>query len=133
MIENTDGDWIQTYTGRIFYPFDPKPEDIDIEDIAHALSFTCRFGGHSKQYYSVAQHCVHVSMHSSKEHALWGLLHDADETYLTDVPKPIKPGLVGFKAIQESILKAVAERFDLCWPMPAEVKAVDCLPRPVEL
>ena len=30
------GDWLQTYTGKQFYPLDPQPEDIDIQDIAHA-------------------------------------------------------------------------------------------------
>lgn len=55
------GDWMQTFTGRQFWPMDPRPEDLDILDIAHALSLLCRFGGHCQRFYSVAEHSVHVS------------------------------------------------------------------------
>ncbi len=51
---NRKGEWIQTYTGKQFWPLDPRPEDIDIEDIAHALALTCRFNGHCDYFYSVA-------------------------------------------------------------------------------
>lgn len=52
------GDFICTYTGRKFYPLDPRPEDVCIEDIAHALALVNRFGGHTRVPYSVAQHSV---------------------------------------------------------------------------
>lgn len=55
------GDWMQTYTGRRFYPLDPRPDEIDPEDIAHALSLLCRYGGHVDRFYSVAEHCVLMS------------------------------------------------------------------------
>jgi uncharacterized protein len=84
------GDWIQTYTGKQFWPLSPLPEDIVIEDIAHALSMQCRFGGHVRTFYSVAQHSVHVSLLVEPQYALWGLLHDAAEAYLVDLPRPIK-------------------------------------------
>lgn len=66
------GDWIQTFTGRRFWPLDPRPEDVCIEDIAHALSLKCRFGGHCTRFYSVAEHSVHVSNYVPAEFALWG-------------------------------------------------------------
>jgi hypothetical protein len=65
------GDWIQTATGRPFWPIDPRPEDIDIEDIAHALSMLCRFGGHCLRFYSVAEHSVLLSQYVAPEHKLW--------------------------------------------------------------
>ena len=68
----------------------PNPDDIRIEDIAHALSNQCRFAGHAREFYSVAEHSVHVSQLCLPEHALWGLLHDASEAYLVDLPRPLK-------------------------------------------
>ena len=60
-------DWIQTYSGKKFYPLDPRPEDIDIRDIAHALSLNCRFNGHCRCFYSVAEHSVGVSSSQSPD------------------------------------------------------------------
>ena len=73
------GDWIQTYTGRQFWPLDPRVDEIHIEDIAHSLSMRCCYGGHLTDFYSVAEHSVLVSLHVPQEFALWGLLHDAAE------------------------------------------------------
>jgi len=56
------GDWIQVHSGRQFWPLDPRAEEIDIGDIAHALSLVCRFTGHVKEFYSVAQHSVLVAL-----------------------------------------------------------------------
>lgn len=88
-------DWILTYTGKKFYPMRPQIEDICIEDIAHALSNLCRFNGHCKEFYSVAQHSMMVSnqimeMSGDVQQQFAGLLHDASEAYLCDVPRPIK-------------------------------------------
>ena len=71
--------WIQTYTGKQYAYFECGPEQICIEDIARALSNLCRFTGHCKKFYSVAQHSVLVS-HRTKNPFL-GLMHDADEAY----------------------------------------------------
>lgn len=82
--------FIQTYTGRRFYPLDPNPDDVCIEDIAHALAMICRFNGHVREFYSVAEHSVHVSHLVPPEYALAGLLHDAAEAYIADVSRPVK-------------------------------------------
>lgn len=82
--------FILTHTGKQFYPMTPRPEDICIEDIAHALSMICRFTGHVNEFYSVAQHCVIASNLVPDAHALGALLHDASEAYLCDVAKPVK-------------------------------------------
>lgn len=123
-----EGDWIQTYTGRQFWPLDPRPEEIFIEDIAHALSMQCRFGGHVKAFYSVAQHSVEVSNVVLRTHGLWGLLHDASEAYLVDLPRPLKHfGDLGkwYKFAESALMVAIAERFGLQWPMPTEVEMAD--------
>lgn len=119
------GDWMQTYTGRAFYPFDPVPEEIDIEDIAHALSMLCRYGGHSNVFYSVAEHSVYVSTLLPQELKLVGLLHDATEAYLVDMPRPIKKGMPQYRDVEDRLWTAVARRFDLPEVLPQAVHDAD--------
>lgn len=123
------GNWIQTYTGRRFYILNPNPEDIQVEDVAHALSNLCRFTGHTNAFYSVAEHCVHVSKLVESRHALWGLLHDVTEAYIGDVSRPLKhaPGMGGYCAIESNIERAVLDRFriDLTPEMERDVKKAD--------
>lgn len=119
------GNWMQTASGIAFYPLDPREEEIVIDDIAHALSNQCRYAGHCKYFYSVAEHSVWVSHHVAPENALWGLLHDAAEAYLVDVPKPIKPFLGGYDEYEDKLLQTIAKHFQLPTEMPADVKRVD--------
>lgn len=119
------GDWMQTYSGKQFWPMDPRAEEIDIEDMAHALSMQCRYAGHCMRFYSVAEHCVHLSRRVSEENALWALLHDASEAYLVDVPRPVKPYLKGYRAAEDVVMSAICGRFDLPLVMPAEVGEYD--------
>lgn len=119
------GDWMQTFSGRQFWPLDPRPEDICIEDIAHALAMQCRFAGHCLRFYSVAEHSVLVAHHAEPVDALWALMHDAAEAYVTDVIRPIKPDLAGYKAIEARVMRAVCERYGLPLDMPAAVKEID--------
>lgn len=119
------GNWMQTYSGSQFWPLDPRPEEIEIEDIAHALSNTCRFAGHCERFYSVAEHSVYVSRMVPPHMRLMGLLHDASETYVVDVPRPLKPSLVGYKEIENKVWEAIAARFGLSSVMPPEIKVAD--------
>lgn len=119
------GDWLQTFTGRCFWPLDPRPEDVSLEDIAHALSMKCRYAGHTKHFYSVAEHSVLVSRHVPAHDALWGLLHDAAEAYSADVPRPLKRFLPDWKPMEARIMGAVAEHFGLQPGEPASVKWAD--------
>jgi len=114
----TQDAWIQTFTGKAFPIWDPKPEHIVIEDIAHALSNMCRYGGHTNSFYSVAQHSTLVAGvvgSAGREHNLdllrAALLHDASEAYLVDVPTPIKRSLPDYKVIERKIMTAICERF----------------------
>ena len=99
---------IMTYTKKMFDPLRPKPELVDIVDIAHALSMLCRANGHFKSFYSVGQHCINCA----KEAAAKGyttkvqlacLLHDASEAYLSDVTRPVKAELPRYKEIEEPL------------------------------
>ncbi|MBF0401346.1 MAG: phosphohydrolase [Magnetococcales bacterium] len=143
---NTDpirkGAWIQTFTGRQFWPQDARKNDINIRDIAHSLSMKCRFNGHCRAFYSVAEHSVHVSRIVAPEFALWGLLHDAAESYISDVPRPIKSNLfvldasapegqrLGFfRALEGKLIDVIAGHFRLPVRLEgnitAEVRAAD--------
>ncbi len=124
---NRVGDWMQTYTGGAYWPLDPRPEEVHIEDIAHALSMICRYGGHVRDFYSVAEHSYHVSHMVPPEHALQGLLHDATEAYLGDVIRPLKHHLGDYGAYERSTRIIIADSFGLDWHPPVEVKAADNL------
>jgi hypothetical protein len=112
MTEPRKGDWMQTFTGKQFWPADPRAEEIDIRDIAHALSMQCRYAGHCLRFYSVAEHCVLLAS-AIPEQKLWALLHDASEAYLVDVPRPVKPSLPGYKELEDGIMFLVARQFGL--------------------
>jgi len=120
-------DWILTYSGRKFYPTAPRAEDVSVRDVAHALSMLCRFTGHCHRFYSVAEHSVLVSQLVPAQHALWALLHDAAEAYVNDLARPLKhdPLLAGYREAEDRVLRAIADRFDLTWPMPEAVHEVD--------
>ena len=145
-MERTEDTFIRTYTGAKFWPLNPRADEVAIEDIAHSLSLVCRFTGHTYCFYSVAEHSLRVSklaeqlilaqnksrnavvITSAREVALWGLLHDASEAYLCDVPSPIKraPGLGQlYKGFERNLMEVIAERFDLMPHEPAVVKDAD--------
>ena len=122
--------FISTYSGIKFYPFDPKPEQIKIDDIAHALSMTPRFGGHGNRFYSVAEHSVYIATYvldysEDPELSLYGLLHDASEAYCTDIPSPIKEGLPDYQFLEKNIMNTVEEAFGLQRGMPEIVHDLD--------
>lgn len=124
------GPSIRLTSGLYFHPFDPKPEEIEIEDIASALSKVCRFGGHCTKFYSVAQHSLEVEAHVTPFTPQWSrvaLLHDATEAYVGDMVAPIKrhPDLMGYRELEHFLWKAIAERFGLPEVMPPEVKDAD--------
>ncbi len=120
--------YIHTYTGLLVDPLDLQEQDVCIEDIAHALGNQCRFSGHTRSFYSVAQHAVHVSRLVPSDFALDGLLHDASETYLQDMARPLKmsPRLgQAYRGAEDRAQRVICEVFGLRWPEPKEVKEAD--------
>lgn len=129
---------IRTFTGLEFFPASPRAEDVCIEDIAHALAFQCRFGGHCHQFFSVAQHAVRVSYgvefvaqgqglspEAVRQLSLAGLLHDASEAYLVDVPRPVKHQLTNYKEMEDAIMRVIAVKYHFDWPLAYLVKVED--------
>lgn len=122
---------IQTFSGGIFYPLWPTHETIKIQDIAHALSYCARFGGHSQQFYSVAQHCIIMSRYFRKQgdadKARWALLHDAAEAYVLDMPRPIKylKQMSPYRVIEKNVQYAIFRKYDLLGEPPPEIKELD--------
>lgn len=127
------GDWIGTYTGKQLWPLDPRPEEVCLEDIAHALSQICRFNGHANRFCSVAHHCLNVERileqrGFNKKIRLYGLLHDAAEAYICDIPRPLKQFMPEYKTVEINIQQAIYKHFGLPWPTAEEeeiIKAAD--------
>ena len=108
--------YITTVSGIYFYPLNPNPDDIDIRDIAHALSLICRANGHFMHFYSVAQHCIACAEEAiergySPEVILGCLLHDASEAYLCDVTRPVKKHIPQYLQAEEKLQEVIWKRF----------------------
>ena len=122
-----------TYSGQALNFAFIKVENVSIEDIAHSLSFQCRFNGHTKRFYSVAEHSLVLCDLVREESGIQNLnrrmaaiLHDAAECYLGDITKPAKERLFIGEAIEEQILRTVFEAFGVPFSsFDEEVKAMD--------
>lgn len=124
---------IKTYTGVMFDPLCPKAEQIDIVDIAHALSMLCRANGHFKSFFSVGQHCINCMQEAaargcSKRVQLACLLHDASEAYLSDVTRPVKQELPRYLEIEKPLQEVIWAKYlgaPLSREESAQVFAID--------
>ena len=125
-IKSAPTPWLPTYTGRVVSILDPTPDMVDIHDIAHALSMTCRFGGHCRDFYSVAEHSMlvlnlaqnQVANDPSSYQIMWKdfqaiLLHDAAEAYVGDLISPIKREMPDYVELEKKWLSAIDDRFNL--------------------
>jgi hypothetical protein len=125
--------FIETFSGKTFKPLAPIWADIRIDDIAHGLSNQGRFSGHTRHFYSVAEHSVRVSERLAeclypRPVQLWGLLHDASEAYLVDLPKPLKLDVTigaAYQRAEKALMVAVCKRFSLPTQEPAAVRIAD--------
>lgn len=106
--------YIRTFSGKLVDPVHLTSKDVCIEDIAHALSNQCRFSGHVRRFYSVAEHSVRV-MKKCAIDPLYGLLHDASEAYLVDLPRPLKyhPQFAFYKEVETYVQLQIEEKFGL--------------------
>ena len=116
---------MQTFLGNKFTFNVPRAEDIEIEDIAHSLALQCRFNGHVKDLYSVGEHSLRVVDYVSPPNKFWGLMHDSAEAYTGDIITPLKSQDQYMQDTEMCILKVIAEKYGLPWPIPEEVKYVD--------
>jgi uncharacterized protein len=117
--------WILTASGRHVNLLRPEPEQIDIRDIATALSRECRFSGQTRLHYSVAQHSVVVSRYCVG-YELEGLMHDAPEAYLRDIPEPLKELLGRYVEIESNIYQAIRARYGMPMEIPLlQVRKID--------
>lgn len=126
--QQTTGAWITTYSGKQLFPLAPTEDAIDIIDIAHHLALINRFTGATMEPYSVAEHSVRVSYVVPPEHALWGLLHDASEAYLSDMSRPLKHGTqIGevYLEVEKNMMAAICRKFGLSTEEPPQVKGAD--------
>lgn len=119
--------YFRTYCGNRVHPLRPSPEEIAIDDIARSLAQQCRFLGHTDSHYSIAQHCVLVSELVPAQDALWGLLHDASEAYLGDLPAPVKrePEMSIYRTAEDRLMACIARRFGLPPKKPRSVTLAD--------
>jgi hypothetical protein len=136
--------WIQTFTGKKIYPLNPEHPDNewDIADIAHSLAMQCRWNGHSRTFYSVAQHSVYVAEVLPPPLKLVGLLHDAAEAYISDIARPIKRNMFlhvaardkldpaegrmrPMRDVENDLLACILESFGCPRELPPRVHAID--------
>jgi hypothetical protein len=126
-VDTAKGLWMQTYTGGKFYgePQCFHLNEYDIETIAETLAKKVRWGGHSRGYYSVAQHSVHVCDLSPVYFRLEGLLHDMTECFLGDIPRPIKNAIPGIREWEAQLYESMAVPFKVALAVPEEVHVAD--------
>lgn len=117
-----------TYDGKIYFPLEPTKDHISIRDIAHCSSMLCRFGGHIKKFFSIAQHSVMVAerVHDPKK-KLKALLHDGSEAYLNDMIHPVKylPEMDPYRALEKKTEEAIADHFGFSSEKDDDIKTAD--------
>jgi hypothetical protein len=126
--EGRRGLHMHTFSGKFYFPCDPRVEDVKIEDIAHHLSMQCRYAGACIDFDSVAEHSWGASYVDEEEDALEKLMHDAAEAYIQDWIRPMKylPELMPiYLELERKNEKVIAERFQLRWPWSPAVKHAD--------
>lgn len=121
--------YITTYSKIHFTPLEPKKEQILVEDIAHAQSLMTRANGHFPEFYSVAQHSIAcgkeaVARGYSDRLVAACLLHDGSEAYLSDITRPVKGELEGYRRIEKILQDAIYECFLGSLPTEEEKEAI---------
>lgn len=126
VVENLyEKDCVRTNSGMYVNLVNPDPDTININDIAHALSCIPRFNGHTRFPYSVAQHSLMVCNMLPPEDMLTGLLHDASEAYICDIPSPLKKLMPSYYELEEKIMMLIADKFKFRYPLNRGVIQAD--------
>jgi hypothetical protein len=143
-VEDRKGEWMHTFTGKRFFPEDPRVEDVDIEDIANGLALDCRYGGQGRpdRYYSVAEHSVHMATYAYYQLSwpvlacLAVLLHDAAEAYINDLPRSVKRAIGSpYKDLEAAVDTVIFQKFGVAKVFEArkvQIKGLDCRIVPLE-
>ena len=118
-------DCIITFSNKYVNLINPTPEMFNIKDIAHSLSLQCRWTGHVKIPYSIAQHSLWVCNKLEDKNKLSGLMHDASEAYISDISRIVKEYLPRYKEIEDNLMKVIANKFGFEYPMNQIVKKLD--------
>lgn len=121
--------FIRTYTGRE-YRYEGEDNNFSMEDISHSLSLQCRYSGHTRMFYSVAEHSVLLANYAMRTYEdmdlAWDcLMHDSTEAYVCDMPRPLKPLLKNYNEIEDKVGKELASKFNFSYPLPPKVKELD--------
>jgi hypothetical protein len=122
--------WISTFTGKKFFLLHPRLKDIDIKDIAHSLSHQCRWTGHTRYHYSIAQHSWYCSFIGPESEALDRLMHDGSEAYMGDMNRPLKhftQAGPAYRAQEAVVQNAIAVKYGLALVQPPSVHYADNL------
>lgn len=125
LYEGRVGDWMRTRSGGRFYPADIRASDIQIMDLASGVARECRYGGQISGWYSVAEHSILVASVLPMELRLQGLMHDAPEGLIRDMTRPNKMQLPDYRALEDRLWAAVAEKFGLPLELHPAVKQAD--------
>jgi uncharacterized protein len=122
------GTWFQTWSGQKFYVLDPRPEEVHYDDVCVGIARACRYGNHCRDFFSVATHSVIVSqcVYDLAMHRGWsdndalmaareGLMHDATEAYLGDIPRPLKRQreMAGYCRVEKRLWPVICQRFEI--------------------
>lgn len=130
------GDWILTRSGHRFYPLDPRPQDIALDDIAYSLANQCRWTGHCRRHYSIAQHACYVALTVEAilpSLARAALHHDSAEAYVGDMARPwkrllqVKMGdesVASVNEIENHILGVIFWQLEMAPPIPTEWRTI---------
>ena len=124
-----DKNMISTLSGIRFNPLSPKPCDICIDDIAHALSLICRGNGQISCFYSVARHSICCAKEAYERGLgarveLLCLIHDAAEAYIGDMTRPLKRQMPKFADCENELVKVIFEALEISPMNNDELKAV---------
>ncbi len=117
--------WIALLSGGQYFYHDPHNSTVTLDDLASSLSNICRFSGHLPEFYSVAQHLVNTSRIVAPEFAFDALMHDTAESFINDIPTPVKWALPELKMFEQTAEEAMAAKFGFNFPYPPEVKYAD--------